>query len=165
MSDRIRRILSRDCGAFWQFVKYAAIGVLATAVQTAVFYLLAATCLKCLEGGDWAVKWLGFPAAAGVSDAARAIRFAAATAAGFAVSNVFCWLMDRWFVFTPGKYRWYRELAYFFAVSGFAMLLATLTGSVLIARFGMMTTLAVAVEVLLSFAVNYAMRKFFIFRG
>jgi len=28
-----------------------------------------------------------------------------------------------------------------------------------------MTTLAVAVEVLLSFAVNYAMRKFFIFRG
>ena len=52
MIERIERILSHDSGPFWQFVKYGAIGVMATLVQTGVFYALATTCLKCLGGDD-----------------------------------------------------------------------------------------------------------------
>ena len=65
---------------FFQFVKYGANGVMATYVQTGTFYLLGATCLMCLGPDDWAVRFLGLPAAE-VSDGVRAFRFATATEA------------------------------------------------------------------------------------
>ena len=163
MFERVRRILSRDRGPFWQFVKYGAAGVASTLVQIAVFYALAATCLACLKADDWAVRLLSLPAAE-TTDSVRAMRFAFATAAGFCVSNVFCWLMNRWFVFTPGRFRWWKELTLFVAVSGAAMLLATATSWFMIERFDMMTTLAHALEIAVSFAFNFVLRKYAIFR-
>jgi putative flippase GtrA len=164
MFDRIARILSHDCGPFWQFVKYGVIGVAATCVQAAVFYAFAATCLKCLGSDDWAVRFLGLPAV-DVTDSVRALRFSVATAMGFVVANVFCWLMNRWFVFRAGKHRWYVEFALFFAVSATAVLLATLLSGYLINRMGLMTSIAVLIEVVVSFLFNYFLRKFVIFKG
>ena len=164
MSDRVRRILSHESGPFWQFVKYGIIGVLSTAVQAVAFYVLAATVLKCLDPGDVAVRLFGLPATS-VSETVRALRFAAATALAFVVSNVFCWLLNRAFVFRAGRYRWWTELAFFVLVSATAMALATVLSSVLIARFGLMTTVAVVLEVVVSFLFNFFFRKFFIFKG
>ena len=164
MSDRIGKILSRESGPFWQFAKYGAIGALATAVQAVAFYALAATALKCLTPDDVAVRLLGLPAAS-IPETVRALRFAAATALGFAVSNVLCWLLNRAFVFRPGRYRWWTELALFVLVAATAMALATALGSVLIARCRLMTTMAVLVEIAVSFLFNFALRKFVIFKG
>lgn len=164
MSDWLKKILSHDAGPFWQFVKYGAIGVMATAVQAVVFYLLAATLLPCLKADDWAVRFLSLPSTE-VSDAIRGARFVGATAVGFVFANVFCWLMNRWFVFRAGKYVWYVELAMFFVVSGFAMVLATGISWVLIHQWGLMTTIAVGVEVVVSFLFNFFIRKFVIFKG
>jgi len=164
MFKTVAKILSHDCGAFWQFVKYGVIGVMSTMVQTAVFYLLASTCLRCLAPDDWAVKVLSLPSVS-VDDSVRAVRFAVATAAGFVVANVFCWLMNRWFVFRAGKFSWWKELIFFMAVSGLAMLLATGLSGMLIHRCGLMTSVAVLVEVFVSFAFNYFIRKFVIFKG
>ena len=169
MSKLIRKILSHDCSPFWQFVKYGAIGVMATLVQTGVFYLLAATCLKCLGSDDIAVRFLGFPAAEFSGDedwyATRGSLASAATAIGFVVANVFCWLMNRKFVFRPGKFRWYVEFAMFFAAASLATAIALAVMKILIDSFGMMTTFAVVIEVLVSFMVNFFIRKFFIFKG
>ena len=52
MIDRIKKILSLDSVPLWQFVKYGAIGVMSTLVQTGVFYILATTCLRCLGADD-----------------------------------------------------------------------------------------------------------------
>lgn len=164
MFDWIKKVLSHDAGPFWQFVKYGCIGVMATCVQAAVFYLLAATVLPCLKADDWAVKMLSLPAA-DVTDAVRGTRFVWATAIGFVFSNLFCWLMNRWFVFKAGKYSWYVELVMFFSVSGIAMALATAISWVLIHQWGLMTTLAVLVEVVVSFLFNFFIRKFVIFKG
>ena len=158
------RVLSRESGPFWQFVKYGVIGVLSTLVQTAVFYVLAATCLGCLAPGDVAVRLLGLPAT-DVCDAVRAVRFAAATGAGFVVANVFCWLMNRTFVFRPGRFSWYAEFMMFFGAALVATLVALGLSSALIRWCGLMTTIAVAVEVVVSFLVNFFVRKFFIFKG
>jgi len=160
----LRRILSHDAGPFWQFVKYGVIGVMATLVQTGVFYLLAVTCLKCLKADDVAVVYLNFPAAE-VTDALRAVRFSVATAVGFILANVFCWLMNRWFVFKPGKFRWYAEFGMFFGTSTIATVIALGLSSALISWAGLMTTLAVFIEVVVSFFVNFFVRKFFIFKG
>ena len=159
-----RKFLSHDSGPFAQFVKYGAIGVASTLVQMLVFYLLASTCCRCLGPNDMAVKWLGLPAVE-VSDWVRSLRFAVDTAIGFSVANVFCWLMNRAFVFRPGKFSWYVELAMFFGTATVATLVALGLSSALIRWCGLMTTIAVLVEVLVSFLVNFFVRKFFIFKG
>lgn len=160
----VRRFLSHDSGPFAQFVKYGVIGVLSTCVQMIGFYLLAATCLKCLGADDWAVRFLGLPSVE-VSDGLRAFRAAVATAGGFTVANIFCWIMNRLFVFKPGKFRWYVEFLMFFGVAALATVVALGVQSLLIKYFGMMTTAAVIVEVVASFLMNFFVRKFVIFKG
>ena len=160
----VRRFLSHDSGPFAQFVKYGVIGVLSTCVQMIGFYLLAATCLKCLGADDWAVRFLGLPSVE-VSDGVRAFRAAVATAGGFTVANIFCWIMNRLFVFKPGKFRWYVEFLMFFGVAALATVVALGVQSLLIKYFGMMTTAAVIVEVVVSFLMNFFVRKFVIFKG
>jgi len=165
----VKKILSHESGPFWQFVKYGVIGVLATCVQTGVFYLLAATCVRCLTPDDWAVRFLGLPSAKFTGEeawfASRGMLAAYATAVGFFLANVFCWLMNRWFVFKPGKFRWYVEFGMFFGTSTVATVIALGVMKVLIDSFGLMTTFAVVVEVIVSFFVNFFVRKFFIFKG
>ena len=164
-----RHILSNEAGPLAQFIKYGIVGVMATCVQTGIFYILAATCLKCLTADDWAVRLLGLPSVAFTGEeawyASRGMLAAAATAIGFVVANVFCWLMNRWFVFKPGKFRWYVELGMFFGASTLATVIALGVMKFLIDQFGMMTTLAVVVEVVVSFLVNFFIRKFVIFKG
>ena len=160
----IQHVLSHDAGPFWQFVKYGTVGVMSTCVQVGVFYLLATTCMKCLTPNDWAVKLLNFPATT-ISDAARTWRFALATGIGFVIANIFCWLMNRWFVFKPGKFKWYIEFIMFFGAATLATLIALGLSSALIHFAGLMTTAAVFIEIVASFLINYFTRKFFIFRG
>ena len=160
----LRRFLSHDSGPFAQFVKYGAIGVAATIVQMTVFYLLASTICRCLGPDDWAVKWFGLPAVE-LSRFVRGLRFAVDTALGFTVANVFCWLMNRAFVFRPGKFVWYKEFGMFFGAATGAMVLATGLAWVLINWIGLQTTAAVIIEVVVSFLVNFVARKFFIFKG
>jgi len=157
-------VLCERSRGFAQFVKYGAIGVIATYVQMGFFYLMAATCCLCLGPGDWAVRYLGFSAVE-VSDGVRAFRFAVATAVGFTVANVVCWLLNRWCVFQPGKFRWPVEFGMFFATSLIATVIALGLSSALIRWAGLMTTLAVVIEVVVSFFVNFFVRKFVIFKG
>jgi putative flippase GtrA len=118
----------------------------------------------CLGRGDWAVEHLSLPCA-DISDSVRAYRFALATAVGFVVANLVCWVLNRMFVFKPGKFRWYIELALFFGVSLSATLIALAISSVMIHMLGLMTTIALVVEIVVSFMMNYFIRKFFIFKG
>jgi len=150
--------------AFAQFVKYGTIGVIATYVQTGIFYLLGSTCLLCLGPDDWAVKYFGL-SAANVANGIRALRFAMATAVGFTVANVVCWLLNRWCVFKPGKFSWYVEFGMFFGTSTVATVIALGLSWALINWAGLMTTIAVFIEVIVSFMVNFFVRKFFIFKG
>ena len=168
MCKCLSKILSRDSGPFWQFVKYGAIGVASTLVQLVVFYLLASTFLKCLGPDDWAVKILGFPSVefTGAEPwyASRGMLASAGTAIGFTVANIFCYIMNRAFVFTPGKFRWQIEFAMFFAAAAFATFIALAAMKILIDFFGVMTSLAVVVEVAISFIVNFFVRKYLIFK-
>ena len=167
--SKIRRFLSHESGPFAQLVKYGVIGVMSTVVQMVGFYVLAATCLKCLTADDWAVRLLRLPSVAFTGEepwyASRGMLAAAATAIGFVFANIFCWLMNRWFVFRPGRYRWYVELGMFFGASTLATVIALGIMKFLIDQFGLMTTLAVVVEIIVSFFVNFFIRKFLIFKG
>jgi len=157
-------VLCERSRGFAQFVKYGANGVIATYVQLGLFYALAATCIRCLAPDDLAVLYLGFPSVE-VSNGSRALRFVVSTSVGFTVANVVCWLMNRWCVFLPGKFKWYVEFGMFFATSLIAMAIAMGLSWALIHIAGLMTSMAAAVEVIVSFFVNFFVRKFIIFKG
>jgi hypothetical protein len=53
----------------------------------------------------------------------------------------------------------------FFGAATFATVVALAVQSALIKYFGMMTSAAVVIEVIVSFFVNFFVRKFFIFKG
>lgn len=168
MIAAVKKILSHDCSPFWQFVKYGVIGVLATCVQTGLFYVLASTVLKCLTEDDIAVRLFALPSAEFTGSEAwycsRGTLAAVATAVGFTFANIFCWLMNRAFVFRPGRYSWHVEFGMFFGAATLATVIALAVMKLLIDYAGMMTTIAVMVEVVVSFLVNFFVRKFFIFK-
>ena len=165
----IRKLLSPDAGPFWQFVKYGVVGVAATIIQTIIFYLGACLLFECLAAGDFAVVYLGFPEAkfTGLEPwyATRGVLASVNTAIGFVFANIFCWLMNRRFVFKAGKYSWQKELVLFFSVSALATVFALWIMKFLIDTMGVSTSFALVVEVISSFLINFVIRKFFIFKG
>lgn len=148
----------------WQFVKYGLIGALATAINIVVAGVCAGFVWPCLGADDLFVRFCGFPSAT-VSDAVRATRAVSCNLVGFFVANGVCWLLNRKYVFTPGRHHWFVEYVLFLAGSG----LAILTGSALIwalVRFyGLQTAYSFAINVVVSVAMNFVVRKFFVFKG
>ena len=151
-------------GGLRQLFRYGVVGLASTGVQAAVFYILAATWLQCLTPEDPAVRFLGLPSVT-LGDGLRAVRAAAATAVGFTLANVFCWVMNRLFVFRAGRHKWYVEFMLFYGAAAGATIIALGLQSVFIKYFGMWTTLALGIEVVASFVINFFVRKFFIFKG
>lgn len=148
----------------WQIFKYGVIGVLATVINIVVAEVFAAYVWPCLGPDDVFVKYLGFASAA-VSDAERALLAVYCNLVGFFVANVICWLLNRRFVFTPGRHRWYVEYAIFLAGSGFAIACGSAAIWLLVRYQGMQTTWSFGINVLVSVAVNFVVRKFFVFKG
>ena len=147
-----------------QFVRYALVGALATVINIAVAGVCSAWVLPCLSGGDPLVEYLGFPSAT-IDVSLRATRAVVCNFAGFSVANVVCWLLDRRFVFTPGRHRWYTELALFFVGSAFAVACGSAAIWILVKFAGMHTTYSFLVNVLVSVAVNFAVRKKLVFKN
>lgn len=148
----------------WQIFKYGVIGALATVINIVVAEVFAAYVWPCLGPDDVFVKYLGFASAA-VSDAERALLAVYCNLVGFFVANVICWLLNRRFVFTPGRHRWYVEYAIFLAGSGFAIVCGSAAIWLLVRYQGMQTTWSFGINVLVSVAVNFVVRKFFVFKG
>lgn len=148
----------------WQIFKYGVIGVLATVINFAVAEVCAAHVWPCLGADDVFVR-LGVFASADVSDAARALLAVYCNLVGFFVANLVCWLLNRKYVFTPGRHGWLVEYALFLAGSGFAILCGSAAIWSLVRFQGMQTTYSFVVNVMVSVAVNFVVRKFFVFKG
>lgn len=149
---------------FWQIFKYGLIGVLATLINLVVAELCAAYVWPCLGVEDLFVKYCGF-ASSGVSDSARAVLAVYCNLVGFFVANVVCWLLNRKFVFTPGRHHWFIEYVLFLSGSGFAIAVGSAAIWTLVRFYGMQTTYSFVINVLVSVAVNFVVRKFFVFKN
>ena len=147
-----------------QFCKYAVVGVLATLVNIAVFSVFAWRVFPCITADDFVVRLFQLVPPE-IDEAARARLAAYCSVAGFVVSDVFCYLINRAFVFKPGKLPMWLEFLSFTAVGAFAAFLGTAIQAWLIAGFGVQTSVAFLVCILTSLMFNYVLRKFFIFKG
>jgi putative flippase GtrA len=158
------RCLRPDARPLIQFAKYAACGVLATAVDVLVFYLAAMALLPALTPGDPAVRLLGWHAAA-IPENVRSVHYVWDKVIAFLFSNLTAYVANVRWVFTGGRHRRIVEFALFFAVSAASFALGTALGWALIHWTGLPTTYAYAANAAASLAINFAARKFIVFKS
>lgn len=161
---QLRWFLSHDAGAMAQFIKYGFAGGTATAVHITLFFLIGWRLFPSLTADDWMVRLLGITPGA-VDEGRRALHAAISTTIAFLVANAVAYVLNILFVFKKGRHPWFIEIGLFYAVSAIAMVIGTGLQSFLIARYGVMTTLAFGTNTFSALLINYAMRRFVIFKG
>jgi len=164
LKEIIRKSLSHDAPPLVQFIKYGVVGGMATALHIVTFFLCGWLLLPCLTQDDIAVRLLGLTAPV-LTPSTRAWNAGFCNAIGFVLSNTFCYVLNRLFVFKPGRHHWVTEFLLFFAVSGISMVLGTAIQTFLITQAGFQTTPAFGANIVCALFINYAMRKFVIFKG
>lgn len=164
MPDWLAAFLSHDASPAVQFLKYAIAGGIATGVHVLVFFLAGFLLFPCVTKDDILVRIFRLRAP-DVDEALRARRALYCNLLAFFLSNLVCYVINRLFVFKPGRHSMVVEFLLFFAVSAISVGLGTFLMGVLIDRFGIQTTYAFGANMVCSLAINYALRKFFVFKG
>jgi putative flippase GtrA len=164
MKALLRQFKGQDHGPVVQFIKYGISGGAATAVQIVLFSAMACWVLPALRQDEWAVRLFGLEAP-DIPDSVRALRAAINTVVAFVFSNLTAYLLNIFWVFKRGRHHWVLEVLYFYLVSGASMVIGTAIQSWLIAQWGLTTTVAFGANLVSSVMINYALRKFFIFKG
>jgi len=159
-----KSLLSPESGPALQFAKYAICGGIATGTNILIFYVLGWRMLPCLQPDDVLIRLLHLHVAA-LGDALRAHNATLANTIAFLFSNFVAYLLNILFVFRAGRHHRLVELGLFYAVSGVSFLIGTLLMRWLIHDFGTMTTIAFGSNIIVALLINYAMRKFVIFKG
>lgn len=160
----IEQFLGRKSGPAVQFIKYGLSGGVATAVHIVVFSLMAWKVFPALTSRELAVQLFGLQVPE-LTDALRARNAALDNFLAFLLSNLTAYLLNILWVFQRGRHHWAVEIGLFYAVSGVSMLIGTALQTALIARMGLTTTVAFAANLVTALLINYAMRKFVIFKG
>jgi putative flippase GtrA len=164
MRSILEQFKGRQHGPLVQFVKYAIAGAGATAVHVMLFYFFAFKVLPALNQRDFLVGLLHLHVPV-VSDAVRARNSAIDNVIAFVFSNLTAYLINIAWVFESGRHHRVLEIGFFYLVSGTSLFIGTVLMGLLIGRFGVTTTLAFAVNVVVSMMVNFVLRKYAIFKG
>ncbi|MBI3504993.1 MAG: GtrA family protein [Proteobacteria bacterium] len=164
LREALSQINRRDAHPLVQFAKYGVAGVLATGVDVLVFYAAAVWLLPALGPSDPAARLLGLTVAP-IADAARSTNYVWDKVASFMVANFAAYVINVAWVFTPGRHSRAVELGLFYAVSGLSFVVGTGIAWLLIRRLDMPTTYAYGINAVASMLINYALRKFVVFKG
>ena len=160
----IDQLLGNEAGNVVQFIKYGISGCIAVATHIIVFHLVAWKMFFALQSNDWFVRFFNLPIRE-VNDGIRAQNSMLSNVLAFMISNLVAYIINVYWVFVPGRYHWIVEIVLFYLVSGASLVMGTAIMGFLIRRFGMLTTYAFGSNIFTALLINYAMRKFFIFKG
>jgi len=147
-----------------QFIKYGISGCIAVAAHILVFHLVAWKIFFALQSNDWFVRLFKLPIRE-LDDGTRSQNSMLSNVFAFMISNLVAYIINVYWVFVPGRYHWMVEIVLFYLVSGASLVIGTAIMGLLIRRFGMLTTYAFGSNIFTALLINYAMRKFFIFKG
>jgi putative flippase GtrA len=143
---------SREVHPVIQFFKYALCGVVAFVVQAVVFFTLSRWVLPALESN--------------VADhTVRANHALINTGIALLFGNTAAWLLNRRWVFTPGRHAPVTEYVLFTLVNAPGALGGAVVQDWIIRSLHWPTWAAFAGFVLPNVLINFACRKLFIFRG
>ncbi len=160
----IERLRSTEAGPLLQFIKYGVSGGVATGVHIVIFHLLAWLVFPALQENDLAVKLFDLSVAP-IDDTTRSFNSMMANGSAFICSNMVAYILNVLFVFESGRHNRLVEIGMFYLVSGISMVIGTAIMGFLISHYHMQTTIAFSANIVSAVMINYAMRKFFIFKG
>jgi putative flippase GtrA len=164
MKHILKQFLQREAHPFIQFIKYGIAGGTATVVDILVFYMLSWKLFPALTADDIIVRILGISVVP-IAENTRALNFVINRTITFLFSNFTAYLINILWVFERGRHKWWVEIGLFYAVSLTSYVIGTALGGVLIRVFGITTTVAYVANMVSSLMINYACRKYFIFKG
>ena len=160
----IEQFTGREAGPLIQFIKYAIGGGIATLVHIAAFHLAAWKIFPALQEKDTAVVLLKLRVEQ-LDDATRARNSMIDNGLAFIISNFVAYIINIYWVFHAGRHHWLVEIGLFYLVSGVSIALGTAIMGFLIRRYSMRTTYAFLANLVTALLINFAMRKFVIFKG
>lgn len=160
----VAQFCRREASPAIQFVKYAICGGAAVFVNTLVFYLLAWLVLPALAPADPVARLAGLTLQP-LDDAVRANRAVIDNGIAFLFSNLTAYLLNIYWVFEPGRHHKIVEVLLFYLVSATSFAIGTALMWVLIHHLGFSTTVAFVAQVVVAALINFAARKYFIFKG
>ncbi|MFH1478024.1 MAG: hypothetical protein ABIH24_11130 [Verrucomicrobiota bacterium] len=182
-----KQFTQREASPLIQFIKYAICGGGAVIVHVIAFFLLSWLVIPALNAEDVFVK-LFHLSCAPISDAIRARHAMINNGLAFLLSNLAAYIMNILWVFESGR-RYppldfflnklglipratlcacaHRavEVTLFYAVSGIAIAIGTFVMGVLINQWQVTTTVAFGAQCVIAALINFAVRKFMIFKG
>ena len=164
MNEILQQFAQRDAGPLVQFLKYAIGGGIATVAHIFVFHLCAWKVLPALQDDDHAVRLFKFRLPE-QDDKTRSRNSMIDNGIAFMLSNFVAYLINIYWVFEPGRHHFLVEIGLFYAVSGVSIVIGTAIMGYLIRRYGILTTYAFMANLVTALLINFAMRKFVIFRG
>ena len=147
----LARLNTRDTHPFIQFIKYGICGVGSLTITTLIW---RAVC-----------TWF-FPAFDdNLPKDVRALNSVYGNCIAFCFGNVFAYVTNSLWVFTPGRHHRVMEFFYFTVVSSVGFLAGLFAGPMFIRLYGIGTWTAQGMMIVASTLVNFVCRKFFVFKG
>lgn len=147
----IRRMNARDTHPVIQFMKYGICGVGSLIVGQSIWLALSVWVWPALDPD--------------LPKEVRALHSTYNNVISFFFGNLFAYITNSLWVFTPGRHPRVLEFFYFTLVSTVAFVIGLAVGPMLIRVYGISTLLAQLLLVASSVMVNYICRKFFVFKG
>ena len=147
-----------------QFLKYSLSGCVAVAVHSVVFFIFAWLIVPALKEDETVVRILNLSVTA-IHDTVRARNAVINNWLAFIFSNFAAYILNVLWVFEPGRHRRWLEIIMFYAVSAISIAVGSVVMGLLIKYLGLSTTLAFGAEIVAAAAVNFVVRKYYIFKG
>lgn len=167
MMEALIRLLNDKSNPVLQFFKYMICGGCAFVVDFVIFYFCIWLIFPALTESDpftsvlHALNMEITP----VTEAVRLRHFWMSKVICFIFSNLTAYLLNIRFVFESGRHKRHHELFLFYAISTVSFVVGTWLGAVLIGTFGLDTTYSYAGAVVSALLINFAGRKYLIFKG
>jgi len=161
---KLKELAQRKDHPLLQFIKYGICGGLATATDLLIFYLAAIFLFPALNPDDLVAKLLGLDVAV-ISDSVRSFHYKIDSAMSFMIANMVAYITNVLFVFESGRHSRAKELLLFYLVSGASVFIGVWLGATLIELLGWSTTVSKLANIVTAVLINYALRRFVIFKG
>ena len=163
MKQILRQFTSRQAHPFIQFIKYGISGGIVTVFSMFVFALLTWKVFPSLQENELVVRLLHLQVAP-MDEVLRARNFALCKIIEFLLANLVGYALNIAWVFEQGRHSRQKELLLFYAVSLVSFVAGTALGAGLIALFNAGTAVAYLANMIAAILINFAGRKYYIFK-
>lgn len=164
MRKLLRHINRRDTHWTIQFVKYAIAGGTSAVFDIVIFTLLAWKVFPALKETEFVVTFFNLQIP-DISVQLRTWYFVVDKTLAFMVSNFIAYVINIYWVFTPGRHSRRTEILLFYVISIVSFAVGTGLGAGLIYYFQFGGMMAYVANMVAAVSINYAGRKYIIFKG